>query len=92
MKIVYLIGNGLDVKLKLKTRYEDFYKNAYKIQDGDPNDVKSLKYAIESDITNWADLEKKLGEYSTQVKSEDAYLNLFKDIRSKLVTYIAEQD
>lgn len=91
MRIVYLIGNGLDVKLKLKTRYEEFYKNAYNEQEDDPDHIKSLKAYIKDNIKDWADLEKKIGEYSAQVDSEEKYLSLFKDIRSKLATYIAEQ-
>lgn len=91
MRIVYLIGNGLDVKLKLKTRYEEFYKNAYNEQEDDPDHIKSLKAYIKDNIKDWADLEKKLGEYSAQVDSEEKYLNLFEDIRSKLAIYIAEQ-
>ena len=26
MKMVYLIGNGFDINLRLDTRYSDFYK------------------------------------------------------------------
>ncbi|MEG2320489.1 MAG: AbiH family protein [Bacteroidales bacterium] len=92
MKIVYLIGNGLDVKLNLKTRYKEFYDNAYTIQDGDSDHVKSLKEDIKENIQDWADLEKALGEYSTKVTSENTYLELFKDIRNKLVAYIAQQE
>lgn len=92
MKIVYLIGNGLDVKLKLKTRYEEFYKNAYAIDRNDPDYIKSFKEAIKNNINDWADLEKKLGEYSVDVDTEDLYLSLFKDIRMKLLKYISEQE
>lgn len=91
MRIVYLIGNGLDVKLKLKTRYEEFYKNAYNEQEDDPDHIKSLKAYIKDNIKDWADLEKKIGEYSAQVDSIEIYLSLFEDIRLKLATYIAEQ-
>lgn len=63
MNIVYLIGNGLDVKFQLKTRYSQFYENAYTIQENDSDLVKSLKTAIKESITDWADLEKKLGRY-----------------------------
>lgn len=92
MRIVYLIGNGLDVKLGLKTRYEEFYKNAYTFQENDSEEIRLLKEEIKNNITDWADLEKKLGEYSTQVDSESTYLNLFKDIRNKLVAYMAGQE
>ncbi|MEG1793915.1 MAG: AbiH family protein, partial [Rikenellaceae bacterium] len=92
MKIVYLIGNGLDVKLNLKTRYKEFYDKAYTVQEGDSDHVKSLKEDIKVNIQDWADLEKALGEYSTKVVSENTYLELFKDIKSKLVAYIAQQE
>lgn len=91
MNILYLLGNGFDVKLGLKTRFKDFLINGYTEQSSDVDLIKKLKRAIQNDIDTWADLEKKLGEYSTAVENETDYLTLFKDIRLKLADYIQEQ-
>lgn len=92
MNIVYLIGNGLDVKYKLKTQYKDFYENAYAPKADDFDYIKSLKEAIKDDINSWADLEKRFGEYSQKVDSEETYLEMFKNIRKELVKYLQGQE
>lgn len=92
MKILYLIGNGLDVKYGLKTRYSEFYKSAYTPTDNDSNGVKALKENIKDNINDWSDLEARLGDYSADVQDESEYLEVFKDIRAKLVEYIKIQD
>ena len=92
MNIVYLIGNGLDVKYKLETQYKDFYENAYAPKADDFDYIKSLKEAIKDDINSWADLEKRFGEYSQKVDSEETYLEMFKDIRKELVKYLQGQE
>lgn len=94
MNIVYLIGNGLDVKYNLKTQYQEFYDNAYKPQDSDPQYIQSLKKAIKNDEYNWADLEKKFGEYSQDkdVDSEETYQKMFENIRGKLIEYLKNQE
>jgi hypothetical protein len=92
MNIVYLIGNGLDVKYKLKTQYKDFYENAYTPKADDFDYIKSLKEAIKDDINSWADLEKRFGEYSQKVDSEETYQKMFENVREKLIEYLKSQE
>lgn len=92
MNIVYLIGNGFDVKFNLKTKYSDFYKHAYTIKDSDPDEVKLLKQEIMTDIDSWADLEQALGRFTVNLKSLSAFETVFDDIRLNLASYISKQD
>lgn len=57
MNITFLIGNGFDLNLGLKTRYKDFYPY-FKKNASDDNLI--LKWMNE-DEELWSDLEEKLG-------------------------------
>ena len=45
MNIVYIIGNGFDLNLDMKTRYTDFYEY-YKSIKSDKSSIKQLKTEI----------------------------------------------
>ena len=65
-RITFLIGNGFDLNVGLKTTCDDFYQ--YYIQKN-PNDL--LAQAIQDNHAFWSDLELGLGRYTGQVKSSD---------------------
>lgn len=43
MQITFLIGNGFDIGIGLKTRYEDFYKEYCIIRENDNDNIKNFK-------------------------------------------------
>lgn len=94
MKITYIIGNGFDINLGLRTGYENFY-NWYIGQSSkkDSDVVKKFKNEINNYIEkkgteiNWSDLESGLGKYSSEV-STDHFLELYMDIATGLKTYL----
>ena len=63
---MYLIGNGFDLNLGLKSSYNDFY-GFYKIQESDSYPVKNFKDNISNNIDKWSDLELALGEYTKEI-------------------------
>lgn len=77
MKITYIIGNGFDINLGLRTGYENFY-NWYIGQSSkkDSDVVKKFKNEINNYIEkkgteiNWSDLESGLGKYSSEVSTD----------------------
>ena len=91
MKIVFIIGNGFDINLNLKTRYTDFYKY-YKSIETKSKSVIELKNSIADNIENWADLELALGEYSEKVKNEKEFTEIFEDIGDNLADYLQEEE
>ena len=106
MKILYLIGNGFDLHVGLRTGYQHFLK--YYLDQPIPSDVdevgqrfiKRLKQSIGNDITLWSDLEieygkhmAKLGSVGSAVHSvEDEFDIINDDIRTHLSKYIAKED
>ena len=97
MNIVFLIGNGFDIALGLKTSYRDFLEWYLEQEDSSP-DVKRLKDIIrgnlKADIHSWADLEIALGKVTKEyrVSEIDSYLNAYKDVGGKINSYIKIQE
>lgn len=64
VKITFIVGNGLDISLKLKTKYSDFYK--YVIENKLAGENRIYK-EISNDPETWADFEKSLGEHTLYI-------------------------
>lgn len=92
MKIVYLIGNGFDLNLGLKTRFTDFYKY-YLAQESANQTIKDFKKALDENINKWADLELVLGDYAQNFTKDtaDDFRGLLIDIQNHLAEYIQLQ-
>ncbi|MCK0156166.1 bacteriophage abortive infection AbiH family protein [Cellulophaga sp. F20128] len=90
MKIVYLLGNGFDVNLNLKTRYPDFYQY-YNNIDSKSESISNLKKSIQNE-ESWADLESMLGEYTQDIKSTNEFIEIFEDIGDNLADYLKEEE
>lgn len=94
MNIVYVIGNGLDVSLGMKTRYSDFYDDYCKSRKENQNeDVIKLKQTIEQGKEDWKDLELQLGKYTSQVSDSAIMQKICLDLDDALRVYLLkEQD
>lgn len=90
MNITYIIGNGFDVNLGLKTRYQDFY-DYYQNQPSPSEEVKQLKANIDRNKENWADLELALGEYTPNFKDSNSAIEVMEDLCDHLTEYLKLQ-
>lgn len=93
MNITFLLGNGFDLNLGLKTQYKDFLK-WYLTQPCADKDIESFKAMIQGDIETWSDLERTLGEKTNEVPLSDAdvFVKCKMDIDRALHTYLSEQN
>ncbi|WP_420387231.1 AbiH family protein [Roseivirga sp.] len=87
MNVVYIIGNGFDLNLGLKTRYSDFYP-FYKDVENESRIIKELKKSIDSNIENWSDLELALGKYTKNIKTTEEFDEIFEDLGDRLAEYL----
>ena len=71
MDIVYLIGNGFDIKLGLKTRYAEFYKWYMTREPSEYAAVNEFRSAIDPNHELWADMEWAMCQYLKEVKREE---------------------
>jgi len=86
--ITWIIGNGFDIQLGLKTSFKDFYKSYCKVKKTDVEEIKTFKSILSKDIDSWADFELMYGKYSDDCENTSAYSIIKADVEEKLRTYL----
>lgn len=94
MNIVFLIGNGFDINLGMKTSYADFYDEYTSIYINPSEPVKQLmdNIAQYKDNNLWADLEKGLGVYTENIEDVNELREVYFHLNEALMTYLSFQD
>jgi hypothetical protein len=87
MQILYIIGNGFDLNLGLKTSYNDFYE-FYKNVESDNANVIKLKDNISKTYESWADLELALGDYTQHLEKIEEFDDILVNIGQELSNYL----
>ena len=91
MKILYIIGNGLDIAHHMKTSYQDFFAYYLALPSID-KDILAMKIDIDSNkYETWADLEMGLGFYSTKCANKEIFLKCLADIKDNLKVYLQKE-
>lgn len=91
MNILFIIGNGFDINLGMKTRYSDFYKY-YQTITSESILLKKLKNSISDKLKDWSDLELSLGEYTEHLNSTEEIDEVILDIGKNLSNYLSEEE
>ena len=93
MNIVFLIGNGFDLNLDLKTRYRHFYDYYISLHSKNPT-IEKFKKELSENLDKWADLELELGKYANNfgIENENEFVELLYDIQDSLADYLDMQD
>ena len=108
MNVLYLIGNGFDLRLGLPTRYADFLE-FYKGQTPQLDDgrsqreeaIKKYKERFFAEMAEregrgeeqWKDLEIALGEFTTAFGDDaDGFCDFYEDMNRSLEAYLSQCD
>ena len=90
--ITFLIGNGFDVGMGMKSQYSDFYKvytqpDSPYFPDGGENDlVRELRAAVEEQLPHWSYYEKWFGKLTIQYDEHIIKGEKTEEIREILLT------
>jgi hypothetical protein len=92
MRILYIIGNGLDVALGLKTRYPDFYDYYCSLEESERNeDIIKLRKEITKNKEDWKDLECQLGKYTEKVSNSEEMEKICLNLNDSLREYLLKE-
>ena len=100
MYITFLIGNGFDLNLGLKTRYKDFLEvytsGTYSTKIKDDSILSYFKNEISENEDLWSDAELAFGQLTSKFKSDNKNAEDFsechEDFCVNLANYLAEQE
>ena len=106
MRILYLIGNGFDINVGLKTSFPEFLNFYLKqpvtkeLDDVGVRYINRLKQSIQKDIQLWSDFELQFGKHMSKLGRIGSLLHplqeefdiIYDDIHEKMSRYVAEED
>lgn len=92
MNVTFLIGNGFDLQLGLKTAYSDFL-NWYLNKPTEDIDITVFKDELETDNLWWSDAELAMGSvFGTYTgRTVDKFYKCIRDFKRRLVEYLREE-
>ena len=86
-----MIGNGFDLAQGLNTRYSDFYKARILNKELSGDMLTKLQSSIKDDIKSWADMEKRLGEFSSEMGSIEDVDVVYDFLKKELRDYLQNE-
>ena len=94
LNITFLIGNGFDIGMGMKSRFKDFFPIYQFLSQDKKPEIKQLADEIGGDYETWADFESKLGEYTLEFtpKTKQNFINQVKDFEQEFIMYLTDQE
>lgn len=94
LNVTFLIGNGFDLNLGLKTSYKNFIEYYLSDTKGDSVIIAAFKDNIDRNKKNWSDAEIEFGNYTENYSDEDGYMFriCYNDFYLKMRHYLKEQE
>ena len=89
--ILFIIGNGFDLGLGMKTRYEDVY-DGYIHTSPKSQAIEAFKAELSKrkPYDKWSDFEMGMAEYARTVSTEDEFIACIRDCLITLCTGIQQ--
>lgn len=94
MQLTFILGNGFDKAIGLKTGYYDFYKSYLNPNNNsnESTEVELLKNTIQKELENntgkWEDFEYALGQFTAILTDKHKFISCFQSARQSLIEYI----
>ncbi len=93
MQVTFLIGNGFDLGIGLKTAYSDFYRVYCAETQKDDENLRNFKSAIQLKSETWSDFENAFGK-DIQASSmiQRCTWNCLKILSTSFISYIRNEE
>lgn len=94
MNITFLIGNGFDVGLGIRSRFKDFFPIYIENSKNKKEDIRQLSERIGSDYDTWSDFEIQMGKYTVEFDTQNKQLfpAQFRDFETEFVSYLKKEE
>ena len=91
-KVTFIIGNGFDLNLGLKTKYSNMYAG-YINEESATECISAFKKTLEDQIPyeNWGDFELEMTKYAKHFPSETQLIECVRDFKRYMVNYLQEE-
>ena len=95
MKVTFLIGNGFDLNLGLRTLYKHFIVEYKELNGQESEIISEFKKYIKENLDSWANAEKEFGEYTFRYSGEQGredFLTCHEDFCKELASYLKREE
>lgn len=94
MDITFLIGNGFDIGLGMKTKYSQFIPRYIKNGKNKSNLLKDFSEQLGKNIDKWSCFEKQIGEYTLEFSQDNKYDLIYQieDFEKEFIAYLLEEE
>ena len=94
-KITFILGNGLDLGLGMKTKYTDVYDDY--IKSPSASDIiahfkEELKSKANNNYENWSDFEMGMAAYAKTLETENELIECVRDFKGFMVAHLKEEN
>ncbi|MBE6644681.1 MAG: hypothetical protein E7612_04790 [Ruminococcaceae bacterium] len=91
--ITFIIGNGFDLNLGMKTKYCDMY-DGYIKTPSDSKVIESFKHELKhrDPYDKWSDFEMAMAQYAGALQSEHDLIECVRDFKTYLVNHLRNED
>lgn len=94
MQITFLIGNGFDIGLGMKSRFSDFFPVYIRQAEGKEKTLKDFAEEIDEHRAEWSYFEEQLGKYSPKftMDNKDVMREQVTDFSVQFTQYLSEEE
>lgn len=95
MGVTFLIGNGFDLNLGMKTRYTDMYDSYIKSKSKSTvidKFKKDLQKEEHNHYENWSDFEMGMARYAQNFTDENEFIECIWDFKAHMVDCLKKED
>lgn len=94
MNITFLIGNGFDVGMGMKSRFSDFFPKYCADSVDKEESLRGLSKDIEEHQDDWSYFELQIGQYTNNFtpQNKQVFLNQFRDFELSFIDYLKDEE
>jgi len=94
MNITFLIGNGFDIGIGLKSKFSDFFPLYFENSQDKHISLRGLADDIKTNIEEWSYFEKQLGIYLKNFNKDtkSVFLRQLKDFENEFIHYLEKEE